>query len=112
SGRGVVFLQDWSYSNPYQKLLYNALSEVYGVRARGFSSDQLSFQLLEAHRDSFSVLHLHWLHTMLDLQKVDGDKNLISCLAYARKLGYKILYTAHNIVSHDTHGVKKERELI
>ena len=44
----------------------------------------------------------------MDLSQENGVDALIGKLQYAKKLGYKLIYTAHNIVSHDSVNIKRE----
>lgn len=107
--KGVLFFPDWSRSNPYQKLLYGALASRYNIKVKGFRSSSFTREVLAANRAEFSCIHLHWLHALMDFSADDGADAFFDTLAYARELGYKILYTAHNIVSHDTDHEERER---
>jgi glycosyltransferase involved in cell wall biosynthesis len=51
---------------------------------------------------------LHWLQTLMDINREDGADELLSKLKYAKSLGYKIIYTAHNISSHDSKFLERE----
>lgn len=44
----------------------------------------------------------------MDVTKENGADDLLSKLKHAKKLGYKIIYTAHNILSHDGRFVERE----
>lgn len=107
--KGILFFPDWSKRNPYQKLLYSSIAKNYGARIKGYEKHFFTNELLENSRDQFDYIHLHWLHTFMDFSKHDGADPFFEKVKYAKSLGYKIIYTAHNIISHDSE--YKEREL-
>lgn len=109
SRKGVLFFPDWSHTNPYQKLFYASLAQNFDVRVKGYSAGFFKRTLLEENKKGFSYIHLHWLHTLMDVSREDGADKILSNLKHAKNLGYKIIYTAHNILSHD--GIFHEREL-
>ncbi len=96
----VLFLPELS-SNPYQDLLARGLKK-YGVEIRGqrkFPNESWLFR----HRKNNHVLHIHWPHILY-------HKGFFPPLFYvlfverlllARLLGYKIIWTAHNIMPHE-----------
>lgn len=106
---GVLFFPDWSPFNPYQKLFYASLAQNFNVRIKGYQPGFLSKKLLDENKKEFSYLHLQWLHALMDVSREDGADNILSTLEHAKKLGYKTIYTAHNILSHDS--IFHEREL-
>lgn len=106
---GVMFFPDWSKRNPYQKLLYASLAKNFGVRVKGYKEQLLCTELLQKNRDKFSCIHLHWLNVFMDYSRDDGADEFIAKLEQAKSLGYKIIYTAHNIVSHDSQFKERER---
>ena len=99
---GIMFFPAWLSNNPYQKLFYEAVAKRFGLRVAGFAREALCKRLLEQQRAQFDYIHLHWLHAFIDPARVDGADHLVELLAYARTLGYTIIYTAHNIISHDS----------
>ncbi|MBI4567200.1 MAG: glycosyltransferase [Planctomycetes bacterium] len=51
------------------------------------------------------VLHFHWLHTLFPrsgIGVVPGAARFLLLFQRARRLGYRVLYTAHNMLPHDT----------
>jgi glycosyltransferase involved in cell wall biosynthesis len=106
--RGVLFFPDWSHTNPYQKLFYGSLAQNYGIRVKGYKPERFVKEILNENRDRFGFVHLHWLHALMDLSREDGADDLLGKLIHAKKLGYKIIYTAHNILSHDTEFPERE----
>lgn len=106
---GIVFFPDWSKRNPYQKLLYSSLAKKYSLRIQGYSERFFSSEMLYGLRQQFDVVHVHWLHVFMDFTKSDGDAKFIGELEKIKELGYKIIYTAHNIISHDSEFLERER---
>ena len=93
---------DDSRNNPYGELLCRALERV-GVEVE-FTLD-LDERFLEANRGRIDVLHLNWPH--FDYYHEDADlmharmRRFVSRLELARALGYKLVWTAHNIYPHN-----------
>lgn len=108
SRKGVLFFPDWSRSNPYQKLFYGSLAQNFDVAIKGYTGQHFLKDVLDNNKDEFRYLHLHWLHALMDVTKDDGADELLSKLNYAKKIGYKIIYTAHNIISHDSEFMERE----
>lgn len=109
SRKGVLFFPDWSSTNPYQKLFYASLAQNFDIRVKGGgSSGLLNKDVLNENKEEFGYLHLHWLHRFMDVTRDDGLDKLLKNLRHARKLGYKIIYTAHNIVSHESEHAERE----
>lgn len=99
---GILFFPAWLQNNPYQKLFYEAVSSKFNIKVSGYAKEGLCKELLDRERNSYDYIHLHWLHVFLEIDKKDGADELIDILSYAKSLGYKIIYTAHNIISHDS----------
>lgn len=109
SRKGVLFFPDWARTNPYQKLFYGSLGQNFDVRIKGYKPERFLKEVLEDNREYFAYIHLHWLHALMDVTREDGADDLLSKLKHAKKLGYKIIYTAHNIISHDSEFLARER---
>lgn len=107
--KGVLFFPDWSHTNPYQKLFYASLAQNFGLKIEGYRPENLCNDLLDKKKNDFGYLHVQWLHSLMCVSRDDGADRFISVLEHAKQLGYKILYTAHNIFSHD--GAYHDREL-
>jgi glycosyltransferase involved in cell wall biosynthesis len=93
---------DDSRSNPYGELLCRALERL-GVEVE-FALD-LDESFLERNRDRIDLLHLNWPH--FDYYHEDADlmrsrmRRFVARLELARALGYKLVWTAHNIYPHN-----------
>lgn len=92
-------------ANPYAALLARAL-EAQGVRSVAGFRQNLTKDWLRANRDSFDVLHLHWpwgLYYGADLEETTRNcAAMMDALFYARSLGYKVVWTMHNVYPHDS----------
>ncbi len=88
------------YHNPYQHLLAKHL-RVHGVETV-FLKGLPSPQWLRTHRGRVQVLHYHWLSGLYlrGAATLPGLAAFLHRFHLARKLGYKIVWTAHNILPH------------
>lgn len=105
NGLKLAYVPDWSFNNPYQKLLYNEVA-VAGVNCHGLQGREFTFAWILKNVRNFNFIHLHWLLGIYPNQKKGLCwSNLIIVLAkilLSRLLGYKVLWTIHNIVPHET----------
>ena len=107
--RGVFFWEAGGLvldkANPYGGLLAQAMREV-GVELEAGYPDTLTEEWLCQNQGRIDLLHLNWPNYMYD----DPDLNdrlarcteLISNLALARLLGYRIVWTVHNLYPHES----------
>jgi glycosyltransferase involved in cell wall biosynthesis len=111
---GVAFFPAWLQANPYQEMFYRALHRATGRRVAGFAPEALDEALLQSLKGRYEYLHFHWLHVFLNAD--GGGARLLALVRRARALGFRIAYTAHNIVSHESPDVEDElrarRELV
>lgn len=110
NNKGIMFFPDWTNTNPYQKLLYAGIAREYDVRIKGYRRHFFRPDMLDANRQEFECIHFHWLHVFMDFSCDDGADKFIRYLEHAKSLGYKLLYTAHNIISHDSPFKDRERK--
>lgn len=111
SRKGILFFPAWVTNNPYQKLLYRAVNELFDLSVLGFSKEALCIRLLDEKRKDFEYIHFHWLHAFVDFSNDSDAEKLIELMSYAKEIGYKLIYTAHNIISHDSEFVEQEIRL-
>lgn len=92
-------------ANPYAALLARAMEGV-GVRSVAGFRDDLTPEWLRSHRDQCDVLHLHWpwgLYAAATLEESTRRCSaLVDALFLARSLGYKVVWTMHNLYPHDS----------
>jgi len=101
----VLFWPDYSRPNPYQKLLYGATSTKVEYCA---GKIEAAVELIKksAHPEDM-VFHLHWLNfvfngiTEMKLAKA-AVEDFMAKLETFKKLGGQVVWTIHNVVSHDT----------
>ena len=96
----VLFLSE-SPGNPYQHLLSKGL-EQFSIKVNCKAKIPSEIWLFK-NRTNFQVLHIHWPHMLYQ-----QGKNIPLCfirftgkLILARLLGYKIVWTVHNLMPHD-----------
>ncbi len=91
-------------SNPYCDLLYGRLKEM-GVEV--LSCKSLSFRWLVKNRTRVDVLHFHWIeryyhHWRGRLFSFVTLARFILFIKTAKILGYRIVWTMHNFISHES----------
>jgi glycosyltransferase involved in cell wall biosynthesis len=94
--------------NPYQQLLYGACRD---AGATILPSLGLSPRTLHRLRGPSRVLHVHWLWLKPDpIRRLLGRRRTLKSLEVASQLGWKIVWTVHNLDPHEGH--PEERELL
>lgn len=92
-------------ANPYGGLLAQGMAGL-GAELIAGHVEELSEDWLRQNRDQVDVLHLNWPHYMYaapDLaDRVSRCADMISHLALARSLGYKVVWTVHNLYPHES----------
>jgi glycosyltransferase involved in cell wall biosynthesis len=102
--RVAFFPNSWRRQNPYLNLLEGGLHEV-GVHVCPVDVDRPFRWWLKRHLGTIDVLHFHWLHPMY--QRHTFRESLIRVLKLgaqlicARRLGYRVVWTMHNIYPHE-----------
>lgn len=107
--KGIVYLPNYSHGNPYQKLLYSEI-EAAGIPCNGLRGKDFTFQWIWRSRSEYRYIHLHWLNGVYDPLK-SGLTHLkallfIAKIVFSRLLGYKLLWTAHNLIAHESANIK------
>ena len=116
SPRGVVSFPPILRQNPYQRLLYQHL-EPLGLRYAGDGELELGWLL--RHRRAVDVLHFHWPENYYYwLGRPRWARAPLSWLrvgllavrlAAARLLGYRVVWTVHQIRPHESLGEALDR---
>jgi len=109
--KGVLFFPDWGYYNAYQKLLYQTLNELYDISAYGFNPENFNIECLKKYSNQCNILHLHWINALYKPEDGSSIRSFFKTLKHAKKLGYKILWTVHNLVPHESSNPAKEQEI-
>ena len=106
---GILFFPCWLTNNPYQKLFYQAVNEHFDVAIEGFDQKGLRKELVDRKKGKFKYIHLHWLHNFFDFEDHTVLESTVQTLKYAKAHGFEIIYTAHNICSHDSENTELEK---
>ena len=106
---GILFFPCWLTNNPYQKLLYKAINEHFNLAIEGYDQKGLRKELIDKKEGEFKYIHLHWLHNFFDFEDSSVLDNTLESLKYAKQNGFEIIYTAHNICSHDSENAGDEK---
>lgn len=111
----VLFWPDYSRSNPYQHLLYQGISQSHEVIAAPIAT---AVELIDRTPDSGPVIfHLHWTN-FLFLEAKDATTAranaaaFLSDLRYFRDCGGRVIWTMHNLISHEAPYLEAEQDLI
>ncbi len=88
-------------SNPYCELLYDHVERL-GVEVLDGRS---GLRWLLAHRKRTRVLHLHWPERHFRRGSMLGALGFVVRLLVARALGYRVVWTVHNLAPHEEAGV-------
>jgi glycosyltransferase involved in cell wall biosynthesis len=106
----ILIFPDYSYSNPYQKLLYKNLKDTFDI----YKGDlNLAIERVE-HNSVF--FHLHWLNFILNQAENENhaailvDDFLLKIKAFKDK-GGKLVWTIHNNLEHDAKFVAQDLRL-
>lgn len=106
----VFFAPDWSKENPYQNLLASKIrAEGYDVDLVDYPGNLFPLSSL-AKASGGGVIHVHWLRPIIDriLWSRNPVKRYVKLFIFsldvvaARVLGAKVVWTVHNLVSHES----------
>ncbi|MBV7339141.1 glycosyltransferase [Chloroflexi bacterium TSY] len=93
-------------NNPYAALLKRAMAGVGVEVIPGDRGEPWDKDWLRDNPEQVDVLHLNWPHYHYDTGDLDGSlqrcAEFIEFLAYARALGYKVVWTMHNFYPHES----------
>lgn len=101
--RVAFFPNSWR-ENPYLDLLEESLGKV-GVDVFPVEVDQPYRYWLSQHRSEIDVLHFHWLNPFYSANSrrstLVSALKLFARLSFAKLLGYRIVWTMHNLYPHE-----------
>ncbi len=93
-------------ANPYAGLLARAMEQYHGVRTVAGHFENLTPEWVRANRGNFDVIHIHWPWVLYRAptpeETIKRCVALVDALFLARSLGYKIVWTMHNLYPHDS----------
>lgn len=99
--------------NPYQELLYRELRDKvvikylsFSVLFRGLGIFVLPLQLLYNRILGYKFFHLHWTYSFqMPINNIFfrsiATAYFIFCLFLIKLLGYKLIWTVHNVIPHE-----------
>lgn len=107
----VAFYPDYTSGNPYQRMMYQSMETA------GFQTFEKldSYLSLNSNFENFDLFHIHWLNDVMRRPReevisiVEKFKTHIKNLISAEK---KVLFTVHNIASHESINIDLEKDLI
>lgn len=106
----------WFVTNPYQALLYGSCRE-HGIAPVRVVRDEQLDEVLELQRAGLpTVLHLHWLHPILQRAASAKDaRQLVDAFLHRldthRESGGRVVWTVHNILPHEARFEAEETRL-
>jgi beta-1,4-mannosyltransferase len=106
----------WFVTNPYQALLYGSCRE-HGIAPVRVVRDEQLDEILELQRAGLpTVIHLHWLHPILQRAASAKDARkladaFLNRLDAHRESGGRVAWTVHNILPHEARFEAEETRL-
>lgn len=104
----VLMMPDYRADNPYQDLLAKSL-KLQGVNVKfpyGYRRVFPIFRAITNQNPTINLLHLHWLNPYLKgdrwFTKLIYSIKLVLDLSLVKSKGYKITWTIHNSLPHET----------
>ncbi|HHH53014.1 MAG TPA: glycosyltransferase, partial [Bacteroidetes bacterium] len=107
----VFFSPDYRITNPYQKLMYESLDKYYNIEAGSIEN-----ALLEQEESEKNIIfHLQWTSFIVNGDNREEIEKKISYFLEKLQLfiqkGGKVIWTIHNLISHDNKFKDLEVEL-
>lgn len=113
----VIMLPDWRAGNPYQDLLAQSVRTVgAAVAFADYPQRALALNRIINRNPQVNVLHLHWPDPLFGplfwvVTRVPAFVRmglLIADIALARARGRRIVWTLHNLISHESKDAVRE----
>lgn len=113
----IAFLPDWSRENPYQNLLKKSLEQHNAlVRLYNYPSSLFPLNRLINNNRDLDVIHIHWINDLI--AGILWSNNSIFFriklailgldILISRLRGTSVVWTIHNLVSHESNNQSKE----
>lgn len=118
NNKKVIFLPDWTSGNPYQSILSNSLRDKnYQVSLKNYDPKIFGLFSVAKNNTGTDVIHIHWIndyigHFFWTKSTVRFYVKLIRLFldcSLVRLSGVKIVWTVHNLTSHQSVDIEKER---
>jgi glycosyltransferase involved in cell wall biosynthesis len=110
----IFFWPDYTKTNPYQTLLNGAPGSEYEFRTGNINT---ASEYLNAHNnDEKIVFHLHWISGVIKpkdspAEAAASSGEFLDALTSFVDRGGKLVWTIHNVISHDTPHTELEIKL-
>jgi len=107
-----VFVPYWGPGNPYQDELAKSL-EFHGFKVeKGDSFKTIFHRIIFGHYRP-DIVHLHWLPS-IEIRLISFPRLILFVLrmSFLRILGYKLVWTAHNLRPHESKNIKMDLLLV
>lgn len=113
----AIFVPDWSQGNPYQILLKKGLEEQgISVFIKDYPRKIFPLNRLINASPAVSVIHLHWVNSLVDpiawcdnrFKRAFKLTLLATDIFFARLRRRRIIWTVHNLVSHESKNSERE----
>lgn len=106
----VSFYPDYTSGNPYQQMMYESFEAV------GFQTfEKLDVYLsLESNFEKFDIFHIQWLNDIMRRPHEEAVLIVEKLKIHIKKLisaGKKVIFTVHNIGSHESTNIDLEKDL-
>ena len=114
AGARVFFFPNYDGANPYQSLLYRGAAQRHEIAAGNIAAALTA--LRQGSGPQRVIFHLHWLNFLFrDIEKPRQARRVVAGfikdLEAFKREGGRIVWTVHNIISHDAAFPKLEVEL-
>jgi beta-1,4-mannosyltransferase len=88
--------------NPYLQRLASSLEDTGADVCRSWSFPNTSW--LFKNRNQCDIIHVHWVSCLYRLKRLTWLRSLVvmTRFCFAKALGYKIVWTCHNLLPHET----------
>lgn len=110
SSKGIIFYPDYTSGNPYQTYLYK------GQKSKGCTTfEALEVFLSSDESKGYEFIHIHWLNDIIRREESAAKQMAIrfkEAITKAISSGKKIVFTVHNIASHESKNIAIENDLM
>ena len=112
----LYYFPDYTSTNSYQDLFYGPLKEEFDIKSCNLD-DLISSEINNINKidyaNSSKIFHLHWHNAFFNNGETNSSmrlkaKSTIKKFEMLQKLGFKLIWTLHNIKSHESRHILHE----
>lgn len=116
----LYYFPDYTSTNSYQDLFYGPLKEEFDIKSCNLD-DLISSEINNINKidyaNSSKIFHLHWHNAFFNNGETNSSmrlkaKSTIKKFEMLQKLGFKLIWTLHNIKSHESRHILHEINFI